>query len=276
MNILQAMKERRSVRSFDGQTVDSETRAKLLAAIDDSYTLFGGDVTIRLKTFDLKGPYKPSTYGVIKGASYFFLMAIGSNKDSELTAGFRFEQIVLRAWQMGLGTCWIAGTFKGSQFDKGEEWAPGETLKVICPVGKAAPQRTLEKVMRYAVGSNKRKPFAELFFQNDFKQPLDPNNTFAEALEMLRLAPSSTNSQPWRALVCDNKVHFYYKPKSRLAVLDCGIGLCHFYETEKFLSRPDDESSQPSSTSVPGTFTSEATYPTPPDDWQYLTTYTRQ
>lgn len=33
---------------------------------------FGGRVTIRLKEFDMKGGYKPSTYGMIKGATFFF------------------------------------------------------------------------------------------------------------------------------------------------------------------------------------------------------------
>jgi len=51
---------------------------------------------------------------------------------------------------------------------------------------------------------------------------------------MMRLAPSSVNSQPWRALVVGDTVHFYYTPKSNLSLIDCGIGLCHFYEDERF------------------------------------------
>lgn len=262
MDIIQAMKERRSVRSFNGKPLSPEMVSDLEKAIKDSFTLFGGNVTIRLKSFDIKGDFKPSTYGVIKGACDFFLMAIGEGEDSDLTAGFQFEQIVLKAWQLGLGTCWIAGTYKGSQFDERESWPEGESLKIICPVGVAEKPRMMEKMMRKMVGSDNRKPFGELFFEDDFKHSLDSTNKFASPLEMLRLAPSSTNSQPWRVLVKDDKVLFYYKPKYPISVIDCGIGICHFYETEKFNGHT-------------GAFSKDENHPDAPEDWRYLITYTR-
>lgn len=263
MDIIQAMKERRSVRSYDGKPLSPKAVAELQKVIEESYTLFGGKVTIRLKKFDLKGDFKPSTYGVIKGASDYFLMAIGEGEDSALTAGFQFEQIVLKAWQMGLGTCWIAGTYKGSQFDQGETWPKGESLKIICPVGVPEKQRFLEKVMRFTVGSNNRKPFSELFFEDDFKKALNPENKFSESLEMLRIAPSSTNSQPWRVLVKGDRVLFYYKPKGPISLLDSGIGICHFYETEKF-------------NRYNGLFVKDKDFPVPPEDWKYIISYSRE
>lgn len=262
MDIIQAIKERRSVRSFSTQPLNQETLEKLHKIIDESYTIFGGNISIRLKRFDIKGDFKPSTYGVIKGASDYFLMAIGEGEESDLTAGFQFEQIVLKAWELGLGTCWIAGTYKGSQFDQGEKWPEGESLKIICPVGYPEKARLMEKVMRLSIGSDKRKPFSELFFEGDFKNPLHKDNKFAESLEMLRLAPSSTNSQPWRVLVNGNKVLFYYKPKYPITVIDCGIGICHFYETEKYQG-------------FDGIFEKENSFPTPPENWQYLLSYQR-
>lgn len=262
MDIIQAIKERRSVRSYNHKPLSPDMIAKLQNIIDESYSLFGGNVSIRLKNFDLKGDFKPSTYGVIKGASDFFLMAIGDGEESDLTAGFRFEQIVLKAWQLGLGTCWIAGTYKGSQFDRDESWPEGETLKIICPVGVPEKQRFMEKVMRFTVGSNNRKPFSDLFFEDNFKKSLNPENKFAEPLEMLRLAPSSTNSQPWRVLVDGSKVMFYYKPKYPITVIDCGIGICHFYETERY-------------NGFNGKFVKETDVPVPPENWQYLISYTR-
>ena len=48
------MKERRSVRSFNGEPLSSSVVSDLRKVIDESYTLFGGNVTIRLKSFDLK------------------------------------------------------------------------------------------------------------------------------------------------------------------------------------------------------------------------------
>lgn len=257
MNIIEIIKERHSVRSFDGELLSPEMIDKLHKAVESAYDPFGGKVTIRLKEFDLKAGYKPSTYGMIKGATEFFLLGIGSDEASALSAGFKFEQVVLRAWELGLGCCWIAATFKGSDFDKGETWPAGEELKIICPVGVAAKQRVIEKIGRMALGSNKRKPFADLFFTDDFTKPLPEDSHFGEALEMLRLAPSSTNSQPWRALVSGDTVHFYYKPKSEASVLDTGIGMCHFYLAEEYLGRSGD-------------FIKEEPALTAPDNWKYL------
>ncbi len=234
MNIIEAIKERRSVRSYNGESLSPDQISELKNTIESIDSPFGGNVSIRLQSFDMKDGFRPSTYGMIKGASDFFLLGIKNDKNSALTAGFKFEQVVLKAWQMGLGTCWIAATFKGTDFDRGEVWPDGEELKVICPVGVAAKQSLREKATRIALGSKNRKPYDKLFFNNNFETPYKMTDRFGEALEMLRLAPSSTNSQPWRALVCGDTIHFYYIPKSPASVLDCGIGICHFYETEKF------------------------------------------
>ena len=260
MNIIDAMKERRSVRTFDGEGLNASQIAELERIIAESHSPFGGNVSIKLKKFNLKEGYKPSTYGIIKGAEDFFLLGIGSDEESAITAGYQFEQVVLKSCQAGFGTCWIAATFKGSDFDKGITWPAGEELKVICPVGKAVGPTMREKLMRFTLGSRNRKAFNDLFFYNDFKTSVPESDQFYEALEMLRIAPSDTNSQPWRALVDGDSVHFYYKPKSPAAVLDLGIGICHFHETEKFHGRD-------------GRFT-KVDAPAPPENWKYLVTYT--
>ena len=58
----------------------------------------------------------------------------------------------------------------------------------------------------------------------------------AEALEMVRLAPSAVNKQPWRVVVADGMAHFYLKRskgvgherKIDIQMVDIGISLCHF------------------------------------------------
>lgn len=260
MNIIEAIKARRSVRSYNSENLTQSQIGELEDIVKSARSPFGGNVTIRLRSFDMKDGFKPSTYGMIKGATDFFLLGIKDDKQSALTAGFKFEQVVLKAWQMGLGTCWIAATFKGTDFDRGESWPDGEELKIICPVGVAAKQSILEKATRLALGSKNRKPYDKLFFSENFQTPYDPNGRFGESLEMMRLAPSSTNSQPWRALVSGDTVHFYYVPKSPASMLDCGIGLCHFYETEQFNHKT-------------GTFVEVPDAPTPPENWKYLVSY---
>lgn len=262
MDIIQAIKERRSVRSYNGEPLTAEAKEELMTFASEVQSPFGGNVTIRLREFALKEGYKPNTYGMIKGATDFFLLGFADDRESLLTAGFSFEKVVLKAWTMGLGTCWIAATFKGSQFDDGQTWPHGEQLRIVCPVGVAVKQSFMEKVTRFTIGSKNRKSFGTLFFSENFDTPLSEDSQYGKALEMMRLAPSSTNSQPWRALVQGDTVHFYYIPKSKISVLDCGIGLCHFNETEKHYGRA-------------GTFFTSDQAPVAPVKLKYLVSYTR-
>ena len=260
MDIIQAIKERRSVRSFNGQPLSETIISRLTGIVDQMSSPFSGNVTIRLKRFNITGDYRPSTYGVIKGACDFFLIAMHNDVMSLLSAGYRFEKVILEAWRLGLGSCWISATFKNTVFDRYESWPNGEKLTAICPIGIPSSQRLVERLTRTLLKSKTRKPFSELFFISDFEHSLQPTNRYRESLEMMRLSPSSTNSQPWRALVTGNTVHFYYIPLNPLSPLDCGIGLCHFHEAEKF--RGHD-----------GIFISTPDAPTSPKGWKYLMSF---
>lgn len=260
MDIEEAIRERHSVRSFSGKALSARQVEEINRAIEGTFSPFGGSVTIQLRHYDLKGKYKPSTYGIIRNACDFILTAMADGEESALSAGFRMEQVVLRATEMGLGTCWIGATFKDSDFDKGG-WNPGESLKIISPIGESAEKKSfLERIMRYTFNSKKRKPFSELFFIDSFHALLPEDNPFAEALHMLRLAPSSTNSQPWRALVEGENVHFYYKPKGEWSVVDCGIALYHFYATQQSVGNL-------------GVFYKEETPVSAPNNWKYLISF---
>jgi nitroreductase len=68
--------------------------------------------------------------------------------------------------------------------------------------------------------------------------PLNPEDVkkYSDSLEMVRLAPSSGNTQPWRVYFNDtpNEFHFFKKIISKkyelsgIHDIDMGIALCHF------------------------------------------------
>lgn len=260
MDIIEAMRQRRSVRTFDGAPLPAEDRKLLLAFAAGLSCEFGPVPTVRIKEFNLQSGFRPGTYGMIKGAADFFMLGYGDGDRELLAAGYCFEKVVLKAWQLGYGTCWIAATFKGTDFETAEAWPEGTALRIVSPVGVAEKPGLKERLVRFSIGSKNRKPFSELFFEDDFGKTLTEGSRFGEALEMMRLAPSSRNAQPWRAVVVGNTVHFYYAPKSGLSVLDCGIGLCHFHETERFHDRK-------------GSFLGVKNYPAPPSNLKYLISY---
>lgn len=230
MDLNKIIKERRSVRSFDDQREVSEHNIEILRQdISEVKSPFDGQVTIALEKFDLDGPYKPSTYGTISGASWFLLMGFSQSVESQLSAGFEMEQVVLKATDLGLGTCWIAATFKGSDFDKKVDFPENTPLRIISPVGYAADSRSFrESATRLLLRSGSRKPFESMFFSDDFTPGVDEGSVFYQPLTLMRLAPSAKNSQPWRALVKGKEVYFYIEKKSEASIVDLGIALSHF------------------------------------------------
>lgn len=266
-DIIQAMRTRQSVRTFAGKPLDPEQREALDTVISEARSPFApaSEVSIALRDFDLSGPYKPSTYGFIKGAVSFLLMGYGDSDDAALAAGFTMEQVVLRAQELGLGTCWIAATFKGSDFEAKADLPEGRKLKIIIPVGLPAEKASVSSSLaRFLIRSNTRKDPRKLFFQTDFDTPLSDESTYRQSLEMMRIAPSSTNSQPWRALVDeDGTVHFYYTKASKIPCLDCGIGLCHFALAEQAQGF------------APGVFFKAPEHPESPAGLTYLRSYRR-
>ncbi len=230
MNIIEAIKARHSVRTYAGIRLAPDQETKINDAINSASSPFGGNVTIRLMAVNAGGEFRPSTYGVIKEARNYLLMSLGDDNDSKLSGGFIMEQVVLKACQLGLSTCWIGGTFKDKTFTSAAAIPDGEHLTAVSPIGQAAEKtRIADRIFRAMVNSSKRKPLGDLFFVNDFSTPLTENGPYAAMLEMMRLAPSSRNSQPWRALIRGKRLDFYCSTQNKYSLIDMGIGLCHFY-----------------------------------------------
>ena len=142
---------------------------------------------------------------------------------------------------MGLGTVWLAATFSRDNFMSAMGIKESDLFPAISPVGYPASKRSLrESVMRKTMKSDQRKPWKDIFFKDNFLTPLTEQdaNEYAISLEMLRLAPSATNAQPWRVLKKGEVYHFYEthkangKPEEKLIKkVDIGIGLSHFHQT---------------------------------------------
>jgi hypothetical protein len=182
------------------------------------------------------------TYGVIKNARYFLA---GTIKDTPLAMedlGYCMEILILKATALGLGTCWLGGTFQARSFAQAAGLREGKILPTVSPVGYPADEKSLtEKIMRRFAGSDHRKPWPDIFFANDFSKPLTQAQAgkYCDALENLRLAPSASNKQPWRVLYdakLKNTFHFFLERSLQYKMLgivhlqdiDMGIAMSHF------------------------------------------------
>ena len=253
---LDAISQRLSVRSYSEQQVEPEGR-KLLGELclqQNNNGPFGAAVRFRLLDLeplsksDLRGM---GTYGVIKGARLYVLGAVRNEKGAMEDLGYCLEKIILEATALGLGTCWLGGTFKRGSFAAQMELAEDELLPATTPVGYPAVEKSAtERMMRFGAGSNRRKPWSELFFKGDGVTALTEaeSGLFREAYEAIRMGPSASNKQPWR-LVLDQQgaTHLYLKEnkiynrmmgKVRLQLVDMGIAMCHFEVAARELNLP--------------------------------------
>lgn len=181
------------------------------------------------------------TYGLIKGANTFLGISVPDTDLAHVAAGYEFENLILEATALGLGTVWLAATFNREGFASAMGIPKDELFPAISPVGYPAAKRSLtESLMRTAMRSSTRKEWDTLFFLNDFRTPLTKEmaGDYAEPLEMVRLAPSDKNTQPWRVLKSGNSFHFYVARKSGISReeeiikrVDAGIALSHFHQT---------------------------------------------
>ncbi len=263
MNMLKAIEKRRSVRTFTEAPLSADELAQIDRAIASARNPLGGNFTIRRAHFGDGGVKSPGSYGLIKGATDWLMLAVAPGDNDAMAAGFTLEQIVLNLTEIGLGTCWIGGTFKSGDFADFKDWPEGQKLEIVVPFGYSAGTRLLERIERLAARSDSRKPFVRLFFDNDFATPLDENSSFGKSLAAVRPAPSSLNSQPWRALVKGDTVHFYSSMHRRMSLFDMGIALCHFKAGEE-------------AHGYDGAFFTGSEAPTAPDGWRYIMSYTRK
>lgn len=233
--VMQLIKERKSVRTYSGEALPEEARTRLMDFADGLAGPFAKNVRFVMLDRSEKEPEgeKLGTYGVIRGARNF--IAAVTEKDDRLALaelGYRMEQLVLFATSLGLGTCWLGGSFYKSGFARAAAVAETESLPIVSPVGPAAAHKSLlDKFMRASSGGDNRRQWQGLFFENGFGTPLTKAKAggFAEALAMLRLAPSAMNAQPWRVVKTGGRFDFYVADaEQELHYVDLGIAMSHF------------------------------------------------
>lgn len=242
IDVEKAIKKRVSTRSFEARSLTDEDKKKLM---DFSKTLtnpFGIDVYVQYISKNTgEKNVKLGTYGTIKGARDFLAITVKDEVFAMEAVGYQFENLVLYATHMNLGTVWLAATFSRKDFENAMDIESDELFPCICPIGYPSERRSIvEKFTRASLGSKNRKPWEKLFYLDGFNKPMSKYDAedYEKALEMLRLAPSATNSQPWAVVKEKNKFHFFCNYKNsinddmkKIKHLDLGIALSHFHQT---------------------------------------------
>ena len=245
MAITEIIKKRFSCRTYSEKSIEDKVLQEFLTILNSAHKgPFGNEPKFRLihlASFTAQEAKKLGTYGVIKNARLFLA---GTIKDGPLAMedyGYCKEEIILKATALGLGTCWLGGTFQSGSFALAVDLQKDELLPTVTPIGYPAGEKSFtEKMMRRIAGSDNRKAWSDIFFAGNFSTPLtqEQSGIYAEALENIRLAPSASNKQPWRILY-DAQFHIFhffiarassYKLAGKVSLqdVDLGIAMCHF------------------------------------------------
>ena len=250
------IRQRYSCRTYQRKPIAAATRQRLAdyaAALTSGP--FGTRVRFRLLAAgenDGSSLQGLGTYGIIRDPAGFVVGATGDgNRDME-DLGYLLEDLVLYATSLGLGTCWLGGTFNRSAFAARMALRPGERMPAVISVGYPAARPSLvEAVMRRGAGSAKRLSWERLFSDGRCGVALAraAAGEYEQPLEMLRLAPSASNKQPWRIVRESTTLaasgaarwHVYLQRTARygrvrvgklsiadLQRVDAGIAMCHF------------------------------------------------
>jgi len=251
-SIIEIIKERSSRRSFTPQPVEAEK----LCALSDFFTAlegpFGGKARFVILNSTGWGEGKINTlgtYGTMQGARFFIVGIIKRSEHDMEDFGYQFEKVILRATDLGLGTCWIGGIFNRSRFADKAGVREDEVLPAISPLGYGTPKRSVtDSIIRWSAGSRTRRPWGQLFFHGSFEMalPEGASGRYLDPLEMLRLAPSASNRQPWRVVKEQgNDIFHLYLRRSKgydklikavdLQRMDMGIAMSHFELTAREL-----------------------------------------
>ena len=247
--VIDIIRARRSIRSYASDKLLADDKNRITGYIKREHsTVF--DSRLRFEFIDASdldpGELRNlGTYGMITGAMYFIAGIVkkdGKGHHLLVDLGYVFEKIIIFLTDMGLGTCWLGGTFNKKGFSSKIMLKEDEIMPGVSPVGIISDKRNLKSsIIRTFAGSKKRKPWEKLFFSGSFLNPLEEpdSGTYREALEMVRIAPSASNKQPWRIIKETDKdvFHFFidrskfYQRRSvylNMQYIDMGISLCHF------------------------------------------------
>lgn len=247
--VARLVRSRFSCRSYADAPIDEE-RQEMLRGVMEGITAgpLGSPVRFTLlasSAADRDALRGLGTYGFIRGSAGFIAGAAGAGLRDLEDYGYCLERIVLAATDLELGTCWLGGTFTRSTFSRRISLQRSERMPAVAAVGIVAdPRQARNTPLRRRIGSDNRLPWPQLFTEGGFTRPLSPEaaGPWLEPLEMVRLAPSASNRQPWR-IVRDGAAWHFYLRRTRgyrrgllgrllgmndVQRVDMGIAMCHF------------------------------------------------
>lgn len=207
MDVWKVMRERHSVRKYLNRPIESEKASALLQAVSE----INEKASLHFQLF-LEEPEafkaEKANYGSFRGCRNYFALVAPKGMDEKV--GYYGEELVLKAQEMNLNTCWVALTYEKGKVKAQVE--DGEKLYLVIALGYGEDQGFRHKSKTV---DNLSKVIGE------------KSDWFSAGMDAVMLAPTALNQQRFFFEQHGNKV----LAKNKLAALskvDLGIAKYHF------------------------------------------------
>ena len=207
MDIKQAINARHSVRQYKDIPIEEGKCNELKSLVEKCNQESGLNIQLILndpKCFDVFMAH----YGMNFKNTNNYLAMVGKkdlpNLDEKI--GYYGEKIVLAAQQMGLNSCWVAGTY--SKKKSRVEIADGEDFKCVIAIGYGEHQGR----------EHKSKPIEKLCGEDMSQMP----EWFKEGVEAAMKAPTAINQQKF-FISMENDEAVIAAKNAAMAKIDLGI-----------------------------------------------------
>ena len=209
MDLLKAMNERHSVRSYTERPITGKTLEELMNLIDRDNADSGLHIQLALNEPEAFGG-RIARYGSFKGVRNYIALIGPDNKELEPKCGYYGERIVIGAQALGLNTCWVGLNY--SKVAGAYTIDSGEKLLMVIAIGYGEN-----------AGSGHRSKSYDSVVKNSPNAP----EWFRLGVEAALLAPTALNQQKFVFELIGDKARAKAKwgPYSKT---DLGIVKYHF------------------------------------------------
>lgn len=231
MTLLEAIERRRSRRKYKTTPIEPTTLSRLRELIEGYSKVDGVDMRLVTNNGSAFAGLRKS-YGMLAGVQNYIGL-IDQVADPQNQSGYRAsvntekmgyygELVVLHAVILGLGTCWVGGSFdrRSCPF----ELASNETVVCTIVIGNAPEEmNTREKLIRSM--THRKTKTVEMMYESDGPVP----DWFINGMQAVQKAPSAVNRQPVLfSYRCGNVTASVPNPSDIGSAFDLGIAKLHF------------------------------------------------
>lgn len=206
MDVKQLIKDRHSVRQYKDMKIDEDIRMQLDELAEECNKESGLSIQVIYDDPDCFNNLI-AHYGKFRNVNNYIAL-VGKKKSEKLdeTCGYFGQRIVLKAQELGLNTCWVAGSYS-----KGKcKAVVGADEKLVCVIALGYGETSGVK--------HKSKPVSKLCNVDEADMP----SWFRNGMVAAMMAPTALNQQKFFVTLNGDEV-IITAQKAVYARLDLGI-----------------------------------------------------